>query len=45
MVLPTPTFLMNLSTEPGEIVCEMPKRIMNCTPEEGRSRKTQDKME
>jgi hypothetical protein len=45
MVLLTPTFLMNLSTEPGEIVCEMPKRTMNCTPEGRKSRKAQDKMD
>jgi hypothetical protein len=28
MVLPTATFLMNLSIKPGEF-CEMPKRIYN----------------
>jgi len=28
MVLPRPTFLMNLSTNPG-VFCEMPKRIYN----------------
>lgn len=40
MVLPTATFLMNPSTKPGEI-CEMPKRIMNYTPEGRRSKKAQ----
>jgi hypothetical protein len=28
MVLPRATFVMNLSTKPGEF-CEMPKRIYN----------------